>query len=61
MRRIAPRRGPWSGGWPPLRKRPPGRTRDELRSLLAEAEQYGSKRSLALLTLLAYTGGSMRR
>ena len=34
----------------------PGLTRGELRRLLAAAERNGSKRSLALLTLLAHTG-----
>ena len=34
----------------------PGLTRGELRRLLAAAEQYGSKRSVALLNLLAHTG-----
>lgn len=34
----------------------PGLTRDELRRLLAAATEYGSKRSFALLSLLAHTG-----
>jgi integrase/recombinase XerD len=34
----------------------PGLTRDELRRLLASAEEYGSPRTIALLTLLAHTG-----
>jgi site-specific recombinase XerD len=34
----------------------PGLTRDELRRLLTAANEYGSARSVALLTLLAHTG-----
>jgi len=34
----------------------PGLTRDELRRLLAAAAEHGSKRSFALLSLLAHTG-----
>jgi len=34
----------------------PGLTRDELRRLLTTAEEHGSARTIALLTLLAHTG-----
>ena len=40
----------------PDRGETPGLNRDELRRLLRAAEQHGSPRSIALLTLLAHTG-----
>jgi integrase/recombinase XerD len=40
----------------PDRGETPGLNRDELRRLLRAAEQHGSQRSIALLTLLAHTG-----